>query len=379
MTLVSATGLTAFGRHEGASPLTLMAQAARQALAEAGLRRRDVDGLITGYATTMPHLMLSTVFAEYFGLKPHYAHVVQLGGATGAAMLALADALIHAGTCRHVLVVAGENRLSGQARNSAIQTLMQVGHPEREVPLGPTVPAYYALAAARYLHETKAREEDLAALAVLMRGNATRTDGAHYRDPITVDEVMASRPIASPLKLLDCCPISDGAAAIILSAERPNGAVVRIIGSGQAHTHQHITEAPAAIAEGAATASRAALAQAGVALSTIEYAAIYDSFTVTLALLLEAIGISAAGRAGTDARDGRFDPDGPLPLNTHGGLLSYGHCGVAGALAHFIEATRQMTGRAGTRQLARLPARALYHGDGGVLSSHVSLVLERAA
>lgn len=379
MTFVTATGLTAFGRHEGASTLSLMAQAARQALAQAGLARADVDGLITGYATTMPHLMLSTVFAEYFGLKPRYAHAIQLGGATGAAMLALADVLIRSGTCRHVLVVAGENRLTGQTRDGAIQTLMQVGHSEREVPLGATVPAYYALAAARYLYETEAREEDLAELAVLMRSNAARTEGAHFSETITVDYVMASRPIASPLKLLDCCPISDGAAAIILSAERPQDAAVRIAGSGQAHTHQHITEAPDAIAEGATIASRAALARAGLTLAAIDYAAIYDSFTVTLALLLEAVGISATGRAGADARDGRFAPDGPLPLNTHGGLLSYGHCGVAGALAHFVEATRQMTGSADGRQLAKPPARTLYHGDGGVLSSHVSLVLERAA
>src|SRR5690606_34667872 len=123
VSFVAGTALTAFGRHEGASTLSLMTEAAAAALADAGVERDGVDGLITGYSTTMPHLMLSTVFAEQFGLKPAYAHSIQLGGATGAAMLALADHLIRSGAARRVLVVAGENRLTGQSRDGAIQTL----------------------------------------------------------------------------------------------------------------------------------------------------------------------------------------------------------------------------------------------------------------
>lgn len=379
MAFVVGTGLTAFGRQEGSSTLSLMTAAACAALADARLSCGEIDGLITGYSTTMPHLMLSTVFAEHLGLRPAYAHSVQLGGATGAAMIALADQLIRSAAARNVLVVAGENRLTGQSRDGVVRTLAQVGHPSREVPLGATVPAYYALAAARYLHETGAGEEDLAELAVLMRGNAAHTKGAHLTHSITVSDVLESRPIATPLKLLDCCPISDGGCAIVLSATPGAGSTVSIAGSGQAHTHQHLSEAPDDIAAGARIASRTALAHAGIALETLEYLAIYDSFTVTLALLLEAVGISQPGRAGADAKEGRFLPEGALPLNTHGGLLSYGHCGVAGALAHFVETARQMKGAAGARQLARRPSRALYHGDGGVLSSHVSIVLEAGA
>ncbi len=377
MSFVAGTGLTAFGRHDGATTLTLMADAAERALQAAGRERDEIDGLITGYATTLPHLMLSTVFAERFGLKPAYAHSIQLGGATGAAMLMLADLLVRSGTARTILVVAGENRLTGQNRDTSIQTLAQVGHPTGEVPLGATVPAYYALAASRYLYDTGATEEDLAELAVLMRHNASDTEGAHLTKPIGVADVMASKPIASPLKLLDCCPISDGAAAIVLSADRRGRPALRIAGSAQAHTHQHISEAPDSIAIGAAQSSAAALAMAGIGLAEVGYCAIYDSFTVTLALLLEAIGICAPGASGADARAGRFNRAGPLPLNTHGGLLSYGHCGVAGAMAHFIEAETQLCGRAGARQIPHAPSHALYHGDGGVLSSHVSLVLER--
>lgn len=377
MSFVRGAAVTPFGRHEGATTLSLMGDAATAALEEAGLERAAIDGLVTGYSTRLPHLMLSTFFAEAFGLRPAYAHSVQLGGATGAAMLMLGDMLVRSDEVRNVLVVAGENRLTGQTRTGAIQALAQVGHPEGEVPLGATVPAYYALTAARYLHETGATEEDLAELAVLMRRHAGDTPGAHLSAPITVADVMASKPIASPLKLLDCCPISDGAAAVLLSADSVEGPAVRIAGAGQAHTHQHISEAPDDIAEGARIASRAALARARVDLSQIAYLAVYDSFTVTLALLLEALGVCAPGEAGGNAQAGRFARDGSLPLNTHGGLLSYGHCGIAGAMAHFAEAVRQMTGRAGARQVPGEPGHAFYHGDGGVLSSHASIVLER--
>jgi acetyl-CoA acetyltransferase len=361
---ITGVGLTRFGSLPGHSALDLMSEAAEAALADAGLGRADIDGLLCGYATTLPHLMLSTVFAEHFGLQPSYAHALQLGGATGFAMAMLAHHLVESGAARHVLVVAGENRLTGQGRDNAVQALAQVGHPVYELPLGPTIPAYYGLVASRYMHEYGVGEADLAELAVLMRRHAVRHPGAQFRDPVTVADVMGSKVVAAPLKLLDCCPVSDGGAACVISRERTGAAGVRIIGAGQAHTHQHVS---------AAASARAAC---GVALDDVSYLAIYDSFTITLAILLEEIGICGRGEAGAQARSGRFDHDGALPLNTHGGLLSYGHCGVAGALAHLVETQQQLTGRAGARQ-AKDPGLALLHGDGGVMSSHVSLVVER--
>ena len=379
MSFITGAGHTAYGRREGCDTLALMSEAAQAALDDAGLVRADIDGLITGYSTTLPHLMLSTVFAEHFGLTPDYAHAIQLGGATGFAMVMLAHRLVEAGAARNILVVAGENRLTGQTRDAAVQTLAQVGHPIYEVPLGPTIPAYYGLVASRYMHEFGLRQEDLAELSVLMRRNAARHPGAQLRTPVTVADVMASKPIATPLKFLDCCPVSDGGAALIVSREPLGGASVRVIGAAQAHTHQHITAAPSLTHFGARASAAKAMAEAGISLSDIGYAAIYDSFTITLAILLEEIGLAPRGEAGRLARDGHFDGDGALPLNTHGGLLSYGHCGVGGAMAHLVEARLQMLGRAGDRQVARDAPLALLHGDGGVLSSHVSLVLERAA
>jgi acetyl-CoA acetyltransferase len=375
MSYITGVGLTPFGKHPGKSTLDLMSEAATLALADAQLERRDVDGLLVGYSTTFNHLMLSTVFAEHYGLEPAYAHAVQLGGATGFGMAMLAHLLVEAKAARNILVVAGENRLTGQTRDAAVQTLAQVGHPEYEVPLGPTIPAYYGLVASRYMHEFGTTERDLAELAVLMRRHASTHAGAQFRTPITVDEVLGSKPVASPLKLLDCCPVSDGGAAFVVSRERTNGFDVRILGTGQAHTHQHVTAAPSLTHFGAAASVARAREAADVDLEGIRYAAIYDSFTITLTILLEELGLAPRGQAGRLARDGHFSRDGRIPLNTHGGLLSYGHCGCGGAMAHLVETHMQMTGRAGARQV-KDASLALLHGDGGVLSSHASLILE---
>jgi 3-oxoacyl-[acyl-carrier-protein] synthase III len=142
MSFITGVGLTSYGRHEGSSSLDLMSKAAELAIADAGLKRAEIDGILCGYTTIKPHIMLATVFAEHFGIKPSYAHAVQVGGATGLAMTMLAHHLVEAGVVKHVLVVGGENRLTGQSRDASIQTLAQVGHPDYEVPLGPTIPAW---------------------------------------------------------------------------------------------------------------------------------------------------------------------------------------------------------------------------------------------
>ncbi len=369
-------GGTPFGRHEGRSALDLMDEAAAQAIDSSGLARREIDGVLCGYATTLPHLMLSTLVCERLALQPHYAHGLQLGGASGAAMLMAARELVRSGRCRNVLVLAGENRLSGQSRDSSIQTLAQVGDADFEVPNGASVPAYYALMASQYMQQTGVTSEDLAEFAVLMRSNAATHPDAHLRTPITRQEVLASKPIATPLSLLDCCPISDGAMALVVSAEPAAQGAVAMVGAGQAHRHQHLTAMADVMQCGAGEAAQRAFDEAGLGLADVDYLGIYDSFTITLVMLLEEIGFAPRAGAARRARAGDFAPTGALPLNTHGGLLSFGHCGVAGGLAHAVEAWRQMTGQAGARQIAP-PRRAFIHADGGVMSSHVSLLLSR--
>jgi len=369
------SGLTPYGKLEGSSTLDLMAEAAKRALNDSGLKRTDIDALICGYSTTLPHLMLATVFAEYFGIKPSYAHCVQSGGATGFTLVMLAHQLIASGAAKRVLVVSGENRLTGQSRDSAVQVLAQVGHPTYEVPLGPIIPAYYGLLANRYMHEHKISEADLAELAVLMRKHACLHPGAQFNQAITVQEVLDSKPIAAPLKMLDCCPMSDGGCAFVIADQAVGGHPIKITGSAQHHNEQHVSALSNLSTFGARASTQRALADAGRTLEDVEYAAIYDSFTITLTILLEEIGLASRGQAARLAREGHFDANAKMPLNLHGGLLSYGHSGVAGAMAHLAEAHLQMTGRAGARQTNKAGV-SLLHGDGGVLSSHVSLVLE---
>jgi acetyl-CoA acetyltransferase len=224
------------------------------------------------------------------------------------------------------------------------------------------------------MHETGLTEADLAELAVLMRNHAASHPDSHLKNRISLDEVLGSKPISTPLKMLDCCPISDGAAALVVSAMPKGEARVALLGAGQGHRHQHLSAIADTANYGARDAARRALGEAGLQLADIDYLAIYDSFTITLAILLEEIGFAPRGGCAARARSGDFSSTGGLPLNTHGGLLSFGHCGVAGGMAHAVEAYRQLAGRAGERQI-RNRRRAFVHADGGVMSAHVSLVL----
>lgn len=368
--------VTPFGRQPGRDALHWQATAALGALDDAGLTPQDVDVVLTGYATTLGHLMPADLLAERLGIRPAVAAGLSVGGATGLSMVAAGVRLVETSRADTVLVAAGEDRASGQSTETSTRTLAQVGHRDYEVPTGCTVPGYYGLLASAHLHRHHLGPEALAPLAVAMRAHAARHPGAHHRTPLTVEDVLGSRPIAAPLRLLDCCPVSDGGAAVVITSRARDQRSLRIPGIGEAHRHQHLSEAdPDAF--GAGVAARRALRDADRTLADVDVAGVYDSFTITLALLLEEIGVSAPGRSGADAAAGRFDLAGDLPVNTHGGLLSYGHCGVAGGLAHLAEVTDQLRGEAGDRAVARAPVTGFVHADGGVMSAHVSLVLER--
>jgi acetyl-CoA C-acetyltransferase len=219
-------------------------------------------------------------------------------------------------------------------------------------------------------------EADLAEFAVLMRRHASAHPKAHKRTPITIDDVLQSRPIADPLKLLDCCLISDGGCAVVVSSEAGSGRPVRIAGTAQTHPYQHVLAAPNLTDYNSSKALDAALKEAGTDRAAIEIAGIYDSYTITLLAFIEELGLAPRGGAAKMCRDGQFGPDGKLPVNTHGGLMSFGHSGVAGGIAHVNEVYRQMAGKAGSRQIGN-PKTGLVHGEGGIFSSQVSLVFKQ--
>lgn len=369
---------TEVGELPNSSCMGLHAQAAMGAVADAGLRLSDIDGVLCAYSFTQPHLMLASVFCEYLGIHPGYCTAIQAGGASAAIMIMHAAALVASGQCQHVLVVTGDNRLTGMSRDGAVAALSEVGHPQFERPFGICVPAAYALVAQRYMHDFGVTSEQLAAIAVEHRRHAGRHPKAHRREPITIEQVLNSKVIASPLRILDCCLISDGGAALVVSsraaAADTKGKPIEILGAGQGHTHEHIVAAPSLTDFGCKASSAAAFGRAGVTASDIDLAQIYDSFTITLLVELESIGFFGRGEAGPAALRGELGLGGRLPCNTHGGLMSYGHSGAAGGMFHAVEAVHQLRGRADARQVADAKL-AFVHGDGGILSAHCSLVL----
>jgi acetyl-CoA acetyltransferase len=356
---------------------SLHLDASRAALADANLKMSDVDGLLCAYSTTEPHMMLASVVAEHLGIRPAYASSTSMGGATAAILVMTAAVLVQQNVCRNVLVVTGDNRLSGMGRGA--QTMLAGGtHPEFEQPYGLSVPAAYALIASRYMHEYGLTEEHLASVAVTQRTYAASHPLAHFREPLTLEQATSARYVSTPLRLYDCCPVSDGAAAVVVSsapvARDRDGPVLRVLGYGQGHTHEHLICAPSLTDFGCAAAARTAFSMAGVKPSEIDVAQIYDSFTITLLVELESMGFFQRGEAGPAALAGELGPGGRLPCNTHGGLLSYGHSGAAGGMFHFVEAVRQLRGQAGSAQVEGART-AFVHGDGGILSAHCSVVL----
>ena len=375
---ITGTYVSQVGELPGRTALSLHFEAAAGAVADAGLTLDDVDGVLCAYSLAEPHPMLASAFCEYAGLSPAFVSVVQAGGASAATMVMQAAALVASGQCRHVLAITGDNRITGMSRDQAIAALAQFGHPEFERPFGLAIYAAYALVAQRYLHEYDTTLEELAAIAVSHRRHASRHPKAHKREPITVDDVLNSRMIATPLHLLDCCLVSDGAAAVLVSAKAAARdcakTPISLIGAGQGHTHEHIVSAPSLTQFGCADAAARAFRQAGLGPEDIDVAQIYDSFTITLLVELESMGFFEKGEAGKAAANGALDLGGRLPCNTHGGLLSFGHSGAAGGMFHIVEAVAQLRGEAGERQVDGATT-AFAHGDGGILSAHCSLVM----
>lgn len=359
--------------------LGLNAQAARRALDDAGLELSQIDGLLTAYSFTEPYFMLGTVLCEYLGLKPRYCSAMIAGGATPAVMLGHAAAAIATGMATTVLVCTGENRATGLTRDAAVSTLAaSVGHPYFEMPYGPSIPACYAMITQRYMHEFGITREQLAQVAVTTRRHASLHPNSHMKQQITIEEVIGSKPIAAPLNILDCCLISDAAGAfIVTSAERAKDCrnkPVYLLGVGERHTHEHIMCAESLVHFGAADSGKAAYEMAGLKPSDIDVAELYDCFSIVPVIELEELGFCEQGGGGAFYAEGNADIGGRLPVNTHGGMLSHAHAGATGGLLGIVEAVSQLRGGLGDRQVKGAEM-ALVHNEGGVLSSHCTVIL----
>ncbi|NKZ03465.1 acetyl-CoA acetyltransferase [Actinomadura latina] len=358
------------------SILGLQAQAVKRALDDAGLALRDVDGV----ATTGVSRFSATQLADYFGIEPRWTDSTYAGGSAFEMFVARATQAIQAGQAKTVVISFASNQRS--ARSRSLGGVIEDHTPEAqfETPYGPLYPlSYYAMAAQRYLHTYGKSREQLAEIAVAAREWALLNPAAfrYGKGPLTAADVLGAAMISSPLTALDCCLVTDGGGAIVLtSLERARDlrrTPVEVLGYGERTTNTSMTAVPDLTVTGAAGAGADAFARAGVTPADIDVVQVYDSFTITVALTLEALGFCGRGEALDWIADGRIRPGGGFPLNTSGGGLSYCHPGQFGILL-LIEAVRQLRGECGDRQVdgARL---AVAHGTGGILSTHATVVL----
>ena len=355
--------------------LQLQAQAAKAALDDAGFTKDDVDALFTaGNWAWAPNMMLG----EYLGIKPKYTDGTNIGGSSFESHVGHALAGIRCGLFDVALITYGSTQRSDRSRRTQMPVAPLTEQYERSFGLPMTVGAY-ALAAMRHMHQYGTTSEQLAEIAVATRKWAMLNEKAFMRDPIAIEDVLQSRMIAEPLHLLDCCLVTDGGGAVVVAsaraAARAKKRPVWILGHGETHTHNSISNMPDLTVTGARESGKRAFEMAGVTHDEIDVAQIYDSFTITVLLTLEALGFCQPGEGGAFVSGQRTAPGGSFPMNTNGGGLSYCHPGMYGIFL-LIEAARQLRGECGARQVpdAKL---ALVNGTGGVLSSTSTLILGR--
>ena len=364
--------------HLGATALCI--DAARRAMDNAGISKDQIDGLVTCNSMTEPYMYHAEAIAEYLQILPRYCISANAGGGTTFSSIQHAATAIAAGVCETVLISLADRLRTGLSRDQAKKMQSSTGHPEFETPYGATVPAYYALIARAHMEKFGTRPEQLAAVAVSGRQHAARNPKAQMRELITVDDVLNSRMIADPLHLLDCSLVSDGGAAIIMtSAERADDFPhdpVYILGAGEGHSHEHISQARSLTTSAAADSGRRAYAMAGLGPGDIDVVQLYDCFTPVVLIELEDLGFCAKGEGGSFVESGATAPGGALPMNTHGGMLSHCHPGNPGAMFSLTEAVKQLRHEAGDRQVAGAET-ALVHAQGGIMSSHSTLILGR--
>jgi acetyl-CoA acetyltransferase len=381
------------GRLTGMTPTELHVEAALLALEDSGIDKHDVDGLMTSGTFLNDNIRHHMIIAEHLGIHcKTFCDTLRTGGHSYLNGLQVAQWAVESGLCKAVLLLRGDTTLSGVPKGTSLKAYVEYGaHPmEFEVPFGITVPGVYAMLAQRHMYEYGTTSEQLAAIAVACRKHASLNPKAFKREPITIEDVLSSRMVSTPLHLLDCSPPCDGGGAILVtSLERARdlkAKPVRILGIGQAQSYYHL--AHLARATGArvedkdkfgllrtvqTVAAAEAFGRAGVKPTDIDVAELYDSFTITVLLQLEDLGYCAKGEGGAFVENGRIELGGELPVNTHGGLLSFGS---SGGINHIIEAARQLRGECGERQVENAQL-ALATNVSAVASNHSIAVLGR--
>jgi acetyl-CoA acetyltransferase len=367
---------TPLGEVRDQTELSMVALAAREALAEAGLRLHDVDGIFVNYMGEEGSVQVG----EYLGIQPRYADSSDLGGAAFEAFVHHAMLAIAAGRCDVALVAFASRQRTRRLRRRTLTGQEMSLTEQFQAPYGLPVPiGNYALAAARHMHQYGTTPRQLAEIAVAARLWAQKNPKAWVREPLAVDDVLSSRMLCEPLHKLDCCLITDGGGVVILtSAARARDAAkrpIRVLGAGESHTHWHMASMPDLTVSPGAVSGREAFAMAGITPADVDVFEPYDAFTITVLMALEDLGFCGKGEGGPFVETGALRPGGRLPSLTSGGGLSYNHPGALGILL-LVEAVRQLRGEAGERQVPGAEI-AVAHGNGGFFSVGATVVLGR--
>jgi acetyl-CoA C-acetyltransferase len=361
----------------------LHAECAKGALADAGLSLQDVDGYFcAGDAPGLGPINM----ADYLGLKTRHIDSTDTGGSSYLIHVSHAAQAIAAGKCDVALItLAGRPRSEGSSGVAPRPYSLLTPDVPWEMPYGPVTVNMYALVAARHMYEYGTTSEQLAWIKVAAAAHAQHNPHAMLRDVVTVEQVLASPMISDPLRKLDCCVVSDGGGALLVvrpeiarSLKRP---VVNILGSGEAVKGQLNGQVDLNWSA-AAWSGPQAFTEAGVTQSDIQYASIYDSFTITVLMQLEDLGFCKKGEGGKFVADGNLISGvGKLPFNTDGGGLCNNHPANRGGITKVIEAVRQLRGEAHEKVQVPNCKLALAHGTGGLLGSRhagATLIMERA-
>lgn len=369
---VAGVGLAGCGEAPGWTEMEIAAAAAKNALDDAGLTTRDVDGVVIASTNLF---MSGLALAEHLGLRPKFTESSMVGGSSFVGHLIPAALALNAGLCDTVLVAYGSNQRTGVGRAEAGKHKMALDPQAFEHPYKPfNPPSAYAMAAARHMHQYGTTRAQLAEVAVAARNWAQLNPEAFAREPLSVEDVLKSRLVSDPLTVRDCCLVTDGGGAYLLTrAERAKDfrkAPAFLLGVGAAHWHRQISSMPDLTVTAATESGRRAYEMAGLGAEDVDVLELYDAFTINTLMFLEDLGFCRKGEGGAFVSGGRIAPGGALPVNTNGGGLSCVHPGMYGIFL-IIEAVRQLRGEAGARQV-KDAAVALAHGNGGVFSSQIT-------
>ena len=360
----------------GVTTLEMIARVSKLAIEDAGLEPGAIDGLVVGPQVGETPQHVPATVAEYLGLMPAYADIVDLGGASGAGMVWRAAAAIEAGICETVLCVLANTR------NPEIVSRSPNRNPIREfdVPYGGSgANQAYAMVAQRHMAEFGTTAEQLAQVPVKQRANAMlNPDAIFHGKPIDVESVLSSPMVMSPLHLLEVVMPCGGGAAVVVTSNRQAGSLphrpVPLLGAGEKVTHRALSQAPSLTTSPLAPAIADAYAMAGVKPGEIDLLSIYDCYSIVVAITVEDAGICPKGGGGRWLEENDLSIKGDLPVNPHGGQLACGQADLAGGMGHIIEAVRQLRGEAGARQMSTVDI-ALVTGNGATMSEEVALVL----